>query len=84
MLEKRERRSPRVCNSDDLGGALVPLSCVPNVRLVGDSVTAGAAPNAAAEWNRTIRLKIQPAQWRASAGWDVKISKNASQECPGT
>lgn len=26
---------------------LVPLSCVPNVRLVGDSVTAGAAPYAA-------------------------------------
>jgi hypothetical protein len=37
----------------------VPLSCVPNVRLVGDSVTAGAAPYALVPPNSTIRLNTK-------------------------
>lgn len=77
MLESVRDAVPVFVTVMTWAALLVPLSCVPNVRLVGDSVTAGAAPNAAAEWNRTIRLKIQPAQWRAS----VRLGREDIQEC---
>ncbi len=49
MLESVRDAVPVFVSVMTWAALLVPLSCVPKVRLVGDSVTAGAAPYAAAQ-----------------------------------